>query len=59
MTFSSKCYEQFCIHKQRNVRIEEKLLINGKREYICHESHDCFKCENGIIPYKVKILNNY
>jgi len=59
MTVSNKCYEQFCIHKQRNVKIEEKLLISGKREFICHESYDCPRCKNVIIPYPIKILNNY
>ncbi|MBO4338984.1 MAG: hypothetical protein J5877_03585 [Clostridia bacterium] len=59
MVVSNKCFEQFCIFKQKNVRIEETLLKNGKREFVCHSSHDCSKCENFIIPYAVKILNNY
>ncbi|MBE6836281.1 MAG: hypothetical protein E7515_08570 [Ruminococcaceae bacterium] len=59
MVVSNKSFDQYCVHKKKNVKIEEKLLINGKREFLCHESQDCEKCKNYIIPYCVKILKMY
>lgn len=58
MIVSRKCFEQYCIHKKRNVNIEEILFNNGKREYICRQSSECKKCENHIIPYEINMLKN-
>ena len=56
MTVSSKCYKQYCIFKKRNIILEERLLDNGRREYICRHGRECEKCRNLILPFSDEIL---
>ena len=49
MVVSIKTYEQYCVHLNRNIIIEEKLYAGGKKELKCLNKPMCEKCRNKIL----------